>query len=272
MLYLVSTPIGNLADFSYRAVSILSESDTILAEDTRTSAVLLNHYKIKKPLKSYHKFNEQERIQEVLLDLARGKRISLISDAGTPGIADPGEILVRAVRDAGFSVYAVPGASALLAALVTSGLATSRFQFMGFLPKKKEERINSLKEALLYPGTSIFYETANRLLATLKELHNLDPSRTIAIARELTKKFEEHKKGSAAELIQHFENSTLKGEIVLLIEQGENHEDPFSHLSFEEHVTHLEKHYQMSSKEAIKMVAKLRGIGKRDLYSKIHKN
>jgi len=270
MLYLVATPIGNLKDMSFRAVEILNESDYILCEDTRHSKKLLNHYEIKTPLKSYHKFNESKMDDNVIQDLKNGKTIALISDAGTPGISDPGEQLVKRCYEEGLTVSAIPGPCAAIQAVVTSGLCTSRFQFQGFLPRKKGEIKDTLLEAISYPGTSIFYESPNRIVKSLEVLLELSPNILIAVARELTKKFEEIVRGSAKEVFEIYTKKDVKGEIILLIE-GQQQKTDWESLSPEEHVKLVEEEYGLSKKEAIKVVAELRGVPKRSIYSLFHR-
>ncbi len=217
MLYLVATPIGNLGDLTYRAVELLKEVDLILCEDTRHSRRLLDRYEIARPLSSYHKFNIREREEKILLALEEGKKIALISDAGTPGINDPGADLVSACCERGIAVTHLPGPCAAINALVVSGLPTDRFQFLGFLPKKSGQRERMLKEALAYPGTTIFYESPHRIAKTLKQLDTLEPRAQVVMARELTKKFEEVRRGSPSDLHASCETKKPKGEIVLLI-------------------------------------------------------
>lgn len=213
MFYLIPTPIGNLGDLTYRAQEVMQECAYLLCEDTRHSRRLLNAYNIDVPLKSYHKFNEASRIEHVLADLKRGLHIGLLSDAGTPTISDPGERLVAACHEAGLPVSPLPGPCAAITALSASGLPCARFQFLGFLTKKKEKRKKVLAEALAYPGTTIFYESPHRIVSTLEMLAELDPTRTVVIARELTKKFETIVRGTPEELAA----LTLKGEIVVML-------------------------------------------------------
>jgi 16S rRNA (cytidine1402-2'-O)-methyltransferase len=217
MLYLIATPIGNLKDISLRALEMLARCDYLLCEDTRHTRVLLNHYEIKVSLKSFHLFNESAKENGIIEDLKQGKEIGLVSDAGSPGISDPGERLVKRCREEGIEVIAIPGACAAIAALSTSGLSSSKFQFFGFLPRKKGKLTKTLQQILNYEGTSVCYESPFRLLSTLKILVELDPSRSCAVARELTKKFETHLRGSAEELFKHFSQVKPKGEIVLMI-------------------------------------------------------
>jgi 16S rRNA (cytidine1402-2'-O)-methyltransferase len=266
VLYLVATPIGNLADISFRAVEILKHCDYILCEDTRHSSTLLNHYEIKKPLQSYHKFNEKSLEERILKDLQEDKTICLISDAGTPGIADPGAQLVKKCRELTLQVVAIPGACAAISALTISGFDTERFQFLGFLPKKMEENKKALYEALAYDGTSIFYESPNRLIDTLLLINEISPKRKIGVARELTKRFEEYVSGTAHELITHWGTSQIKGEIVLLIDKGQLPPIDWTLLTPQQHVELMENTYGLSRKEAIKTVAQLRGVQKNSIY------
>lgn len=271
MLYLVATPIGNLKDFSYRAIEILNSCDLILCEDTRHSQILLHHYNISKPLKSYHKFNEAEKEDPIISELQQGKKIGLISDAGTPGISDPGARLVEKCRELGIPVTPIPGACAAIAALSASGLNTDRFQFIGFLPKKQEELRQTLRELLSYSGTTICYESPNRLLETLEEIQILTPDRKCVVARELTKKFEEFQKGNAEELLSFYKAEPVKGEIVLLIAGQTALPLDWSTLSPEEHVQWMQDNYSMTKNDAIKMVANLRGVPKRTIYNSLIK-
>lgn len=221
MLYLIATPIGNLADISFRALKTIEECDYLLCEDTRHSLRLLQHYELHKPLKSYHAFNEAAREQSIIQDLKEGKKIGLLSDAGTPGIADPGMRLVRACHAQGIVVIAIPGACAAIVALVCSGFSSERFQFIGFLPVKKGQRARLLQEGLNYPGTTIAYETPHRLLSTLEILNEIAPQRLIGVARELTKKFEQVQQGVPSALLTYWKGRSFKGECVLLISSSE---------------------------------------------------
>ena len=271
LLYLVATPIGNLADITFRAISILKSCDEILCEDTRHSLHLLKTYEIQKPLKSFHKFNEASKEDEIIEQLKNGKVICLISDAGTPGISDPGQRLVKRCVDENIKVEPIPGACAAIAALSASGLSTDCFQFKGFLPKKTNDVKAALQEILPYKGTTICYESPKRLLNILEQLQELAPDRLIVVARELTKKFEEIKRATAKELIEHFSQSEIRGEIVLMIAGNEIIDAvDFSSMSPEEHVAQLQETYSLSKNEAIKMAATLRGVPKRDIYNKLH--
>jgi 16S rRNA (cytidine1402-2'-O)-methyltransferase len=265
MLYVISTPIGNLSDITLRAIDILKDVDYILCEDTRHSSKLLNHYEIKKPLKSYHKFSEAKMEEPIIDDLKSGKKIALISDAGTPGIADPGARLIKACIENEIEVVPIPGACALIHALVGSGLDTDRFQFVGFLAKKQGELRTILHELLGYPGTSICYESPNRIVDVLKMLSEMSPNREVVIARELTKTFEEFIRGTALDLYNRLIEKEIKGEVVLLIAKGVEEID-WSKISPAEHVEKVMKEYGVTKQEAIKLVAKERGAKKRDIY------
>lgn len=218
MLYLISTPIGNLGDLSFRALKTIEECEYLLCEDTRRVKQLLTHYEMPfKKLVSMHKFNEKAREKQVLEDLQAGMTLGVITDAGTPGIADPGERLVMACRKEGIPVYAIPGACSIVAALSISGLPTLPFQCIGFLPPKSGRLQTALQSALNYPGTTVCLETPHRLLKTLKILAEIAPERHLVVLRELTKKFEHFYHGTAAELLGHWPEHPPKGEIVLLI-------------------------------------------------------
>jgi 16S rRNA (cytidine1402-2'-O)-methyltransferase len=270
MLYLVATPIGNLADITLRALEMLKSCDYILCEDTRHSHILLHHYNICKPLKSYHKFNEASRAEFILQDLELGKKICLISDAGTPGISDPGVNLVKLCIERNIPMTAIPGPCAAIQALSCSGLPTDRFQFWGFLARKESELKRELQSILAYPGTTICYESSLRLFNVLKLIQALQPQRPLVVARELTKKFEEIVRGSATALMEHWQQASLKGEIVLLISPApaEQHLD-WEAWTPEEHVQWIEKAYALSRKEAIKLAAELRGVPKRHFYQQL---
>ena len=203
MLYLIPTPIGNLKDFTYRAVETLSACDLILCEDTRVSLTLLRHYGIRIPLKSYHQFNEAAREDEIINDLKNGKQIALITDAGTPGISDPGSRLVKKCRQDQVPVTALPGPCAVTTALSGSGLFSEKFQFIGFLPKKPGQLRDALIDALLYAGTTAAYESPHRLVETLKTINTVHSGAQIAVCRELTKKFEEYQTGSVQALLDY---------------------------------------------------------------------
>lgn len=217
MLYIVPTPVGNMEDMTLRAVRVLKEADLILAEDTRTSAVLLNHFEIKKPLMSHHKFNEHEATAGVIEKLKGGMTIALISDAGTPGISDPGFYLVRECVKEGIEVQTLPGATAFVPALVSSGLPNEKFCFEGFLPQKKGRatRLEVLKHET---RTCIIYESPNRLLKTLEQFaETFGEERQVSVAREISKLHEEHVRGTLKEVIDHFRQKEPRGEIVIIL-------------------------------------------------------
>jgi 16S rRNA (cytidine1402-2'-O)-methyltransferase len=216
-LYLVATPIGNLEDITLRALRTLKQCDAIAAEDTRHTGRLLQHYGISKPMISYFKFNEARKSEEILERLSRGERIALVTDAGSPGISDPGERVVRAARAAGYRVEPVPGASALVAALTASGLPASEFHFAGFLAHKTTQRRRALEHLRGVPGTLVLYESPYRVEKLVAELVDLFPDRQVVLARELTKKFEEFLRGTPSELQELLKMRKLKGEFVVLI-------------------------------------------------------
>ena len=218
ILYLVPTPIGNLKDMTFRAVEVLNESDLILAEDTRNSGILLKHFEISTQMRSYHAHNEHQVTEEIIKQLASGKNYSLITDAGSPGISDPGFLLVRACVENGIEVIALPGATAFVPALTVSGLISNEFIFVGFLPVKKgrQTKLNELKEE---KRTLIFYESPHKITKTLKDLAEFfGAERKASLSREITKKFEETLRGTLSELHQISESRNLKGEMVLVVE------------------------------------------------------
>ena len=221
-LYLVPTPIGNLGDMTYRAVEVLKKVDKILAEDTRTSGVLLKHYGISTPTESFHAFNEHKRTEVIIGRLKNGEKMALITDAGTPGISDPGFMLARAAVEAGIRFESLPGATAFVPALVKSGFPTDRFVFEGFLPHKKgrKTRVELLVEET---RTIVLYESPHRLLKTLHQFYELaGEERRVSVSRELTKKFEETVTGTLPEVITHFEQNQIRGEFVLILEGKRN--------------------------------------------------
>lgn len=217
MLYVVATPIGNLGDITFRAIEILRQVNLIAAEDTRHSGILLKRYEIDKPLISYHEHNEAMRTAQLVERLAIGENIALITDAGTPGISDPGARLIRECINRGLEFTIVPGPSSILTALVGSGFSADKFFFGGFLPVKSGRRERELRTAADRDETSIYLESPYRLTKTLKACGDIMPDRRVCVARELTKKFEEFRRGTAADLLAHYEAHPPKGEIVLLI-------------------------------------------------------
>lgn len=220
-LYLVATPIGNLEDIILRALRVLKECDVVAAEDTRHSGSLLKHFGISKPLLSYFQFNEAKRSEEIIERLRRGEKVALVTDAGSPGISDPGERVVKAAINAGFRVESIPGASALVAAVTASGLPTEEFHFIGFLPHKSGQRRNKLESLKSFDGTLVLYESPYRVEKLLGELNEVFPDRPVVLARELTKKFEEFLRGKPAELLALTQKRSLKGEFVVLIGPAE---------------------------------------------------
>ena len=220
-LYLVATPIGNLEDITLRALRTLKECDVVAAEDTRRTGQLLKHFGISKPLLSYFQFNEARRSEEIIERLRRGEKVSLVTDAGSPGISDPGERVVRAAIAVGLRVESVPGPCALVAALTASGLPTEEFHFIGFLPHKSGQRQRELERLKDFAGTLVLYESPYRIEKLLAELNGVFPARSIVLARELTKKFEEYLRGTPAELLGALQKRSLKGEFVVLVEGAE---------------------------------------------------
>ena len=216
-LYLVATPIGNLEDITLRALRVLRECDVVAAEDTRHSGRLLKYFGISKPLLSYFQFNEARRSEEIIERLRRGEKVALITDAGSPGISDPGERVVKAAIAAGFRVESVPGPCALVAALTASGLPTDEFHFIGFLPHKSGQRRNKLESLKSFDGTLVLYESPYRIEKLLVGLSEVFPERQVVLARELTKKFEEFLRGKPAALLEIAQKRSLKGEFVVMV-------------------------------------------------------
>ncbi len=269
-LYLVGTPIGNLEDITYRAVRTLSEVDLIAAEDTRHSLHLLNHLKIKKPLISYHDNNRISRASELLDKLKDGTNIALISDAGMPGISDPGEELVALAVSQGISVTAVPGCSASVTSLILSGLPTGRFAFEGFLPQKPKDRVKFLESIKYEERTIIFYEGPHRVKKTLEDILEVFGDRRCGVLRELTKIHEEAIRGTLSEALTYFTDNEPRGEFAIVVEgsqkkASDNLKPDFSGLALEEHVKYyMEQGYERM--DAMKLTAKDRGLSKRDVY------
>lgn len=268
ILYVVATPIGNLEDITYRAINILNSVDIIAAEDTRHTLKLLNHYKISKHLISYHRHNEEIKSEELIKELKEGKNIALVSDAGTPGICDPGEIVIKKCIEQEIKVIPVPGACAFVNALISSGLNTDTFLFLGFLPLNKKNRKQKLEQIKESTQTTIIYEAPHKLQSTLNDLRNIISDRKIVLARELTKIHEEFIRGSIEEIIKKSEN--IKGEIIILIEGKaeitlEEKQQEFKNMSLEEHFSFYEKQ-GFSKKDIIKRIAKDRGVNKNEIY------
>jgi 16S rRNA (cytidine1402-2'-O)-methyltransferase len=273
-LYLVGTPIGNLEDITYRAVRTLSEVDLIAAEDTRHSLKLLNHLNIRKPLISYHDNNRISRAKELVEKLKDGQDIALISDAGMPGISDPGEELVALAISQGINVTAVPGCSASVTALVLSGLPTGRFAFEGFLPQKHKERIKFLETIKYEDRTIIFYEGPHRVKETLDDIFAVFGDRRCSVLRELTKLHEESIRGTLKEAIDHFAVNEPRGEFAIVVEGSQKKasdcpKPDLLSLTVEEHVYYyMEQGYERM--DAMKLAAKDRGLSKRDVYGLIN--
>lgn len=270
-LYLVPTPIGNLKDITLRALEVLENADMIAAEDTRQTLKLLNHFNIKKPLISYHKFNEQNKSDKIIDILLEGKSIALVSDAGTPGISDPGSVIVGRCIEKNIDFEVLPGATAITTALVYSGLDTTKFLFRGFLPRENKERKVITDELLDSQETLIFYEAPHRLLDTLSYLLDTFGDRRIAVCRELTKLYQEIYRGTLKESIQYFLENKPRGEFVLVLE-GKKIEDikqekkqEWINLSIEEHILKY-MNDGVKKKDAIKMVAKDRELPKNEVY------
>ena len=270
-LYLCATPIGNLEDMTFRCVRILKEVDLIAAEDTRNSIRLLNHFEIKTPMTSYHEYNKIEKGRKLVEKLREGTDIALITDAGTPGISDPGEELVRMCREEGIPLTAVPGAAACVTALTISGLPTRRFAFEAFLPTEKKERQQILEELKQETRTIVLYEAPHRLVKTLRLLLETLGDRQVRVCRELTKKHETVYEDTLSGAVSYYEEQEPKGECVLVI-AGKSREEirreeqmQWEEMTLEEH---MEKYLSegMDRKEAMKQVAKDRGIGKREVY------
>ena len=273
ILYLVATPIGNLEDMTFRAVRILKEVDLIAAEDTRNSIKLLNHFEIDTPMTSYHEFNKVDKAITLIEKLKEGQNIAVITDAGTPGISDPGEELVKMCYEEGIEVTSVPGPAACITAVTMSGQACRRFAFEAFLPKDKKERRRVLEETKNETRTIIIYEAPHHLIGTLKELRDvLGEDRGITLCRELTKKHEEKEKTTIGGALKSYETKEPRGEYVLVIagkskaEVIEEARAAFDEMSIEEHMQmYLDQ--GMDKKEAMKAVAKDRGVSKRDIYN-----
>ena len=270
-LYLCATPIGNLEDITMRVLRVLQEVDVIAAEDTRNSIKLLNHFQIKTPMTSYHEYNKIEKGHDLVRQLLEGKNVALITDAGTPGISDPGEELVKMCYEAGVTVTSLPGPAACITALTLSGLATRRFCFEAFLPADKKERAITLEELKEETRTIIVYEAPHHLRKTLKQLYETLGDRKITLCKELTKRYENAFVTTLEEAISYYDNNEPKGEYVLVIEGKSRADieaekrDSFSSMTIGEHME-LYLSQGLEKKEAMKQVAKDRGISKRDVY------
>lgn len=275
-LFLCATPIGNLNDMTPRVVECLKNADLIAAEDTRNSMKLMSHFDIHVPMTSYHEFNKYDKADELIRILMDGKSIALITDAGTPAISDPGEVLVSKCAEAGIPVTSLPGASAVITALTLSGLSTRRFSFEGFLSQDKKDRKYILSELKEEMRTMVLYEAPHHLKATLSDLYDVLGDRKIALCRELTKKHEEVQRTTISSAIAYYEDNSPRGEYVLVIE-GKSREEKeaeaqaeFENLSIEDHVQRYIDQ-GMDKKEAMKAAAKDRGVSKRDIYQALLK-
>lgn len=272
-LYIVATPIGNLEDITLRGLRILREVSLIAAEDTRHTSKLLNHFDIHKPLTSYHDHNKESKAEVLIARLKEGESVALVSDAGTPGISDPGYYLINRAIEEGAPVIPIPGPSASLTALSASGLPTDSFVFEGFLPARKSQRISKLSSLKAETRTIILHEAPHRLINSLKDMQGALGDRRIAMARELTKVHEEILRGKISDIIKSFEGRAVKGEITLIIEgcregTGEGQSE-LTVLSLSGHVEKLIREEGMSKKEAITAVAALRGVPKKLVYSEV---
>ncbi len=270
-LFLCATPIGNLEDITFRVLRTLKEVDLIAAEDTRNSIKLLNHFEIKTPMTSYHEYNKFDKAYQLAEKIKNGKNVALITDAGTPGISDPGEELVRVCQEQGIEVTSLPGPAACITALTMSGQATRRFAFEAFLPGDRKERSFILEELKKETRTMIIYEAPHHLVKTLKELHEALGDREISICRELTKRYEETVKTTLEHALDYYKDHNPRGEYVLILagksreEIDRERRESWEGLSLEEHMAYYENQ-GIERKEAMKRVAGDRGISKRDVY------
>ena len=276
-LYVCATPIGNLEDITYRVLECLKSVDLIAAEDTRNSIKLLNHFEIKTPMTAYHEYNKFDKARYLVQEMLNGKNVAIITDAGTPCISDPGEELVRQAAEAGIRITSLPGPAALITALTISALPTRRFAFEAFLPAEKRERARILEELMHETRTMILYEAPHHLKKTLADLaETLGGSRKISLCRELTKKHEEAIRTTISEAMARYELEEPRGEYVLVIagkswaEQDQETQDDWAKLSIPEHMQHYLSQ-GMSEKDAMKTVAKDRGVSKREIYAELKK-
>ena len=275
MLYLCATPIGNLGDMTPRVVETLKQVDMIAAEDTRNSIKLLNHFEINTPMTSYHEYNKVEKAHQLIAKMQEGQDVALITDAGTPAISDPGEVLVAMCHEAGIPVTSLPGPAACITALTLSGLSTRRFCFEGFLPSDKKEKALVLGDLKEESRTMILYEAPHHLVKTLEELYQALGNRRITLCRELTKKFETILPTTLEEALAKYETEEPRGEYVLVIEgksfrqKKEEAIKTWEEMTIEEHMAYYEAQ-GMDQKSAMKQVAKDRGVGKREIYSHLN--
>ncbi len=274
-LFLCATPIGNLGDMTPRVVETLNMVDVIAAEDTRNSIKLLNHFDIHTPMTSYHEYNKVEKAHQLIGQIQNGQNIALITDAGTPAISDPGEVLVKMCHEQGITVTSLPGPAACITALTLSGLSTRRFCFEGFLPAEKKEKAAVLKELQNESRTIILYEAPHHLVRTLEELYEALGERKITLCRELTKKFETILPTTLEQALEYYKTEEPRGEYVLVLE-GKSLEEKrqeeiasWENMTIEEHMAYYEAQ-GMDEKTAMKQVAKDRGVGKREIYQHLH--
>lgn len=274
-LYLCATPIGNLQDMTPRVADTLRMVDMIAAEDTRNSIRLLNHFDIHTPMTSYHEYNKVEKARQLVGQLLSGRNIALITDAGTPAVSDPGEVLVRMCHESNVPVTSLPGPAACITALTLSGLSTRRFCFEGFLPADKKERREILEELAMESRTMILYEAPHHLVKTLEELYKALGERRITLCRELTKKFETVMPTTLEKAMEYYQNEEPRGEYVLVVE-GRSREEKrreeiasWEAMTIKEHMAYYEQQ-GMDNKSAMKQVAKDRGVGKREIYAHLH--
>ena len=274
-LYLCATPIGNLADMTPRVIETLKQVDVIAAEDTRNSIKLLNHFDIHTPMTSYHEYNKVEKARQLIVQMQEGQNIALITDAGTPAISDPGEVLVKMCQEEGIVVTSLPGPAACITALTLSGLSTRRFCFEGFLPSDKKEKKEILEELASESRTMILYEAPHHLIKTLEELYHALGDRKITLCRELTKRFETVMPTTLQGALEYYKTEDPRGEYVLVVEGKSLQEKrketiaSWESMSIEEHMSYYEEQ-GMDHKSAMKAVARDRGVGKRDIYQYLH--
>ena len=277
ILYLCATPIGNLEDITFRVLRILKEADLIAAEDTRNTIKLLNHFEIKTPMTSYHEYNKVDKARTLIGKLLQGENIALVTDAGTPAISDPGEVLVAMCQEAGIRVTSLPGPAACITALTLSGLSTRRFCFEGFLPSEKKDKKMVLEDLQKESRTIIIYEAPHHLKETLEELYGALGERKMTLCRELTKKFEEVVPTTLEKAIKYYEKDAPRGEYVLVIEgkslydRKKEQQKDWQSISVEDHMK-LYEDQGMDHKDAMKQVAKDRGVSKRDVYNYLLKS
>ncbi len=265
-LYIVSTPIGNLEDITLRALRTLSEVDMIAAEDTRHSLKLLNHHSIRKPTISYWREKEQERSDEIISRLQSGQSIALISDAGTPGISDPGSVIIKKAIQENIQIISVPGPSAFVAALSVSGLPTEHFTYLGFLPSRKHQRKKVIEDLRFEEGILIFYEAPHRIIESLQDMAEILGERKAALVKEITKIHEHVLRGSISEIIEEVQKTTIAGEYVIIVEGWERTDKSITEEVLSELRTHMRK--GLGRKEAVQRIAQTYGLSKKELYKK----